>query len=440
MKKISIIILTLVLAIPAFAQDRYGNTSEQSEECKQYLSFYYELFKQNNLKEAAPLWRRAISVCLPTANQNMFINGQKIIRSEIPAAKNDPVRYKELVDTLLMLSDMRAQYYPNNAVKSKDNKAIDIINFCGDDYEFQYNALSEILSDIKGEASPIVFVKEMQASVEMYKNGKIDAEAVMNNYNTIAAYLDDKINATDNADYRGAKQSVESILIDSGVASCDNLVELYTPRFEANPTDEALLINMVKMLSRSECMNTELFLQSIVALNEINPTASSVYGLYRLYSSRDDNTNAAESLERAITLLSPDEVQTKADYLFELATHYFKKCGKSAQAVAKAREAAEISESYKGKAYLLIGTVWGSQKCSGDEVSSRAHFWVAVDYLQRAAAADPEVAEDANSLAAQYRRYFPKTEDAFFQDIIDGSSYTVSCGGMTERTTVRTNK
>ena len=65
---------------------------------------------------------------------------------------------------------------------------------------------------------------------------------------------------------------------------------------------------------------------------------------------------------------------------------------------------------------------------------------MAVDYLQRAASADASVAEEANSLAAQYRRYFPKTEDAFFLDITDGSRYTVSCAGMTESTTVRTNK
>ncbi|MBQ5517356.1 MAG: hypothetical protein IIT92_03020, partial [Bacteroidales bacterium] len=163
-------------------------------------------------------------------------------------------------------------------------------------------------------------------------------------------------------------------------------------------------------------------------------------GLYRLYSSRDENTKAAETLERAISLLNPDDVNTRADYTFELATYYFKKCGKAASAVAKAKEAAEISDAYKGKAYLLIGTIWGSQKCGGNEVESRAHFWVAVDYLQRAAAADPTVADEANGLAAQYRRYFPKMEDAFFLDITDGSGYTVSCGGMTERTTVRTVK
>ena len=435
MKKIAIILLTLLLAVPGFAQGRYG---KDSAECVKYLSYYSELVKQNNLKDAAPFWRQAFSLCPPTANQNMLINGQRIIREEIAQNKKDPVRYKELVDTLLLLSDVRAQYYPKFTVKSLDNKAIDVVNYYGSDYETQYKLLTDILDQIKSEASPVVFVKQMEAAVNMYKNEKLTPEDVMNNYTKISGYLDDKIDSSNDPQYRGAKQDVESHLINSGVASCDNLVALYTPRFEANPADEALLTNMVKMLSKSECMNTDLFLRSIVALNEINPTASSVYGLYRLYSSRDENTKAAEALERAISLLNPEDVQTKADYTFELATYYFKKCGKAASAVAKAKEAAEIDESYRGKAYLLIGTIWGAQKCGGDEVSSRAHFWVAVDYLQRAAAADSSVAEEANSLAAQYRRYFPKTEDAFFLDITDGSSYTVSCGGMTERTTVRT--
>lgn len=436
MKKIAIILLTLVVAIPASAQGRFG---KDSAECTKYLSYYQELYKQKNYEEAAPFWRKAFSLCPPTASQNMLIYGQTIIRYEIGKNRKDPARYRELVDTLLMLSDIRAENYPNYKVKSMENKAIDVVNYLNSDYEAQYRYLTEILNTIQGEAGPVAFVTQMKSAVEMYRNQKIDAEAVMNNYTTISGYLDSKIASSDDPQYRSAKQDVESLLIDSGVASCDNLVALYTPRFQANPSDEALLTNMVKMLSKSECMNTDLFLQSVVALNEINPTASSVYGLYRLYSSRDEDTKAAEALERAITLLAPEDVQTKAEYTFELATYYFKKCGKSASAVAKAKEAAELNESYRGKANLLIGTIWAAQKCGGDEVSSRAHFWVAVDYLQRAAS-DPTVAEEANNLIAQYRRYFPKTEDAFFLDITDGSSYTVSCGGMTERTIVRTNK
>lgn len=437
MKKFTIILLTLILAVPAFAQGRFG---KDSAECVKYLSYYSELVKQNNLKDAAPFWRQAFSICPPTANQNMLVNGQKIIRYEIAQNKKNPARYQELVDTLLMLHDVRATYYPKYAVKSKDNKAIDVINFYGTDYEKQYSYLSAILDNITTEASPVVFVRTMQSSVDMYKNDKLAADDLMNRYTTISGYLDDKIASSNNAEYRATKQDVESIFIESGVASCDNLVALYTPRFNANPSDEGLLSNMVKMLSKSECMNTELFLKSVEALNEVNPNSSSTYALYKLYSSRDENTKAAEALEKAISLLDVNDKENAAAYTFELATYYYKKCGRSAAAVAKAKEAAEMNDSYKGRAYLLIGTIWGSTKCAGNEVESRAPFWVAVDYMMKAKAADPSLEEEANGLAAQYRRYFPQQADAFMYDIVDGTGYTVNCNGLSERTTVRTNK
>jgi len=163
MKKLAIILMTLILALPAFAQGRYG---KDSAECVKYLSYYSELVKQNNLTEAAPFWRKAFSICPPTVSQNMYINGQKIFRYEIGQNRKDPVRYKQLVDTLLMLNDMRAQYYPKNAVKSMDNKAIDVVNYYASDYESQFKYLTEILDKIQGSASPVVFVTQMKSAVD----------------------------------------------------------------------------------------------------------------------------------------------------------------------------------------------------------------------------------------------------------------------------------
>jgi hypothetical protein len=114
--------------------------------------------------------------------------------------------------------------------------------------------------------------------------------------------------------------------------------------------------------------------------------------------------------------------------------------GRSASAIEAAKKSAELNEANSGKAYLLIGTIWGSQKCSGNEVEVRAPYWVAVDYMIKARNADPSLTEETNNLCAQYRKYFPQQADAFMYDIIDGASYTVSCSGMRENTIVRTQK
>ncbi|MBO4768933.1 MAG: hypothetical protein J5495_05300, partial [Bacteroidales bacterium] len=94
MKKAAVILLAFILAVPAFAQGKFG---ADSAECIKYLSYYSELMKQNNIQEATPFWRQAIQLCPPTANQNLLINGTKILRNEINQNRRDPARYKELV-------------------------------------------------------------------------------------------------------------------------------------------------------------------------------------------------------------------------------------------------------------------------------------------------------------------------------------------------------
>ena len=103
-------------------------------------------------------------------------------------------------------------------------------------------------------------------------------------------------------------------------------------------------------------------------------------------------------------------------------------------------KAVELSDAFDGKAYLLMGTVWGSVPCSGNEIEMRAKYWVAVDYMTKAKNADPALAEDANNYIRQYSNYYPQTAEAFMYDVTDGQSYTVSCGGMRATTTVRTQK
>ena len=129
-----------------------------------------------------------------------------------------------------------------------------------------------------------------------------------------------------------------------------------------------------------------------------------------------------------------------AAMLFEMATFQFKKMNQYGQAVATAKAALEKDASLAGKANLLIGTIWYQVKCSGHEIEQRAKFWVATDYLQKAKNADAALAADADEMLRNCRVYYPTVEDAFMYDLQDGNSFTVSCGGMSATTTVRTTK
>lgn len=443
MKKLATLILALMAFLPAFAQGKYGS-GQDSVDCVTNLNYYRQYLQQNDMADAISPWRKAIAKCPPTASQNMFIDGARLMRWAYAQAR-DAARRTEILDSLVNLYDVRAAAYPKNAVTSMNNKAIDMVNYKwrSNEPEVLFNHLKRVVDMVGSKTSPMVLATYMQTGVDLYKNGLIEPEVLMNTYTDIAGYIEAAL--AENTDEKvvgqlvGAKQDIENKLGESGVASCDNLVALFTPRYEANPDDRATLNTIVKLLGNSECLDSDLYLAAVEKLHGIEPSASTAYYLYKLYSSRDKNDEAAATLLDAIERCG-DDMTKAADYCFELGSFYFKKQQKYAEAASAAKKAADLNPKIAGKCYLLLGTIWASVPCGGNELEKRAKYWVAVDYMNKAASADASLASEANELSSQYRRYFPQQADAFMYDVQDGNGYTVSCSGMRESTTVRTLK
>jgi len=188
----------------------------------------------------------------------------------------------------------------------------------------------------------------------------------------------------------------------------------------------------------SVCVNSELFLKAVTSLHQLEPSHTSSYFLYKLHASKGNVDEALKFMEEAIASEESDNMKD-AELLFELAAYNFKN-GNHAKAVSAARSAVEKDAAFGGKANLLIANIWAGQRCTANDMDNRAKYWVAVDYLNKAKAADDSLAEEANKLIATYRNYFPKTEDAFMYDLTDGKPYSISCGGLNATTTVRTIK
>ena len=60
--------------------------------------------------------------------------------------------------------------------------------------------------------------------------------------------------------------------------------------------------------------------------------------------------------------------------------------------------------------------------------------------MLKAKNADPSMAEEVDKQIATYRQYYPLQSDAFMYDIVDGDRFQINCNGMSESTTVRTQK
>ena len=436
MRKVTIlltIIFSMVLST-SFAQGKYG---KDSAECIKYLSFYKDHLKAKDMATAAPLWSQAFKLCPPQASQNMIIDGQKIMKYRIANEKDAAVK-KSLVDTLMMLHDLRTQYYPAYKLYSFANKALDMNKFTTDAMATN-EAFKQALEIARGKklVAKGLAVMYLNSSIDLFKDGKIEAEQVMKDYEMIIGVCE-SIKAKKPTEAIAAEiQAVEQLFAASGVASCENIVAMFEPKFQANPTDKALVSGIVKLMSEAQCVDSDLFVNALDALHQMEPSVTTAYYLYRLNASRGNHDLAVSFLEDAINQEDGD-LERDAEYYMELATYNFKFMKNNVKAINYAKKAMELDDKLAGNANFLIGTIWASVKCSGNEIEQRAKFWVAVDYMYRAKKADPSLTEEVDRNIAQYSNYYPLAEDAFMYDLTSGQSYSISCGGLSATTTVRT--
>ncbi len=449
MKKLQVFLtlavaLFLVGSVSANAQGKYGKDSAQ---CVNYLNFYKDYLKQfratkseGNLKEAANQWRGAFKTCPPKASQNMFIDGRTILQNLIRMNANNPEVRQGLIDTLMLVHQTRQTNFPKYKAAVAENIAYDMLSYYGNtNPEKVVEAIRNVVAISGQKTKPALLVAYMEKASELFQAGKMASEDILKAYTEFSPLMDSQVAANPSDDNKTARAAFENAFVTSGVATCDNLIAVFTPRYEAEPNNIEVVKPIASLLGAdSVCVKSDLFLKAVTSLHQLEPSYTSSYLLYKLHASKDNVDEAVKFLDEAIASEESDAVKD-GELTMELAVYNFK-VGRHAKAVAAAREAIEKDASQGGKANLLMANIWAGQRCTANDMDNRAKYWVAIDYLNKAKAADETLAEEANKLIAQYRQYFPKTEDAFMYDLTDGKPYTISCGGMSATTTVRTIK
>ena len=430
MKKLTFILLAAMAAFMgqnASAQGKYG---ADSAECIKYLSYYQEYYKQKNYDSALPNWRKAYAICPATASQNLFVHGSTLLNREINKNRKNAALFQAQVDSLLTLQDQRLEFYPRTAkgVDQKatilNNKGQYMINFRSDDSQYLYDNLTAIIKELGSETKGGL------------REGKLQADDVIAMYDTVSEAISGASakNDAEIEDNMKTKATIESVFADSKVASCENLIAIFTPRFEADPNNTALVTNIVKLMnSADDCSNNDLYYKAVTQMHKNDPSYRSAYGLYKLNAARGKVADACMYLEEAIDYDESDDA-IDAQYLYELARFAYAN-NMRGRAFDAASKAVRLDNGYAGKAYMIMGNLWSSASC---DVNKYARYWAAADYYQKAMNADSSLADDARSAIGKVSVYYPEASEIFMYDLAKGQAYTVSCGGMTTTTTVRT--
>lgn len=437
MKKHLVTLLTAVflLAMGTQAQTIDSKFGVDSVQTLVNASMYGQMVKQKRYAEALPNWRY-VFVNAPKFQKSTYIKGVSIMRY---MSKKDA----KYVDTLMMVYDQRIKYFGNDRKYPSawilGRKGSDCLRYKGKTTEGvkeAYTYLSESMASLGNMTEPGVLNSAMVASIKLLKANELSREDIIANYGKYITILEKQIQVASKAKTKkkiqNVKGNVETLFFDAGVADCDILDNLLTPKFDAGIEDVNELKDMISLLKRSECTDGDLYGKVAEKIYKLEPSASAAYDLAILFQKREEYDKTESYIKEAIE--TETVVENKADYLYKLATIKFSQ--KNYPDVKKYCVQALAINPKRGDAHILIGKSYAffSKKYSKELFDQHTVFWVAVDRFAKAKKVDPSVKAEANKLIATYSQYFPSKNEAFFRNITPGNR--VKVGAWINETTV----
>lgn len=439
--KVRVLTLVMVagmfLPVGLFAQENTGADFVTK------LSTYYEFYKQKNYKDAYPDWKWCFDNCDDKTTEkgvlNIFIQGPAILENII-ATREGEAR-EAAIDTLFLIYDKRIRLYGQEE-KHLGTRALQMYKYRPNNNEENFNTFARAF-ELAGNATDYNVLKYyMVVALNRYNKEEIDKETMVNIYSAIADALAVQVE-TETKENKKAKivdaaTAVEELFVNSSAADCKSIIDVFTPKFEADPTNVELAKKIVKLLrngNSDECKLSDLYMRTAIVQYENEKSSAAAHAIGQAYFKREEWTKAEQYYNEAISM--EEDNTKKSDQYYELGQVYFR--GKKNYQMARqaARNALSINPNC-GKAYILIAEVYvaGGKDCGNNSFENKWVYWVAVDQLQKAKSVDASVTEKANKLISSYSAYFPKESDAFWADMKAGATVTVGCW-INETTTAR---
>lgn len=407
------------------------------------MSTYTEFYNQKNYKDAYPTWKWCFDNCddkvAEKTTKNVFIQGPTIVENVI-ATREGEAR-EAAIDTLLMIYDKRIALYGQEGTYL-GSKAIMLNKYRPEKSTEVYDMLTRTFEVAGNNTAYGVLKLYMIVALNRYNKEEISKETLVNIYSSIADALAAQSEKETKEDKKAkideAAATVEDLFVNSSAADCKSIIDAFSPKFEADPTNVELakkIVNLLRKGNSDECKLSDLYMRSAIVMYENEKSSSAAHAIGQAYFKRGESSKAEQYYTEAISL--EEDASKKSDMYYELGLLYFTSMNNYAKARQAARNALS-SDPNCGKAYMLIGKVYaaGGKDCGEDAFQKKCLYWLVVDQFQKAKNADPSVASEANQLIARYSEHFPSAQDAFWVDMKEGQTVTIGCW-INETTTAR---
>lgn len=441
--KIKTLVAAVLLSTGATA------TFAQSENCNANISIAHEAVRAGNFKDAYEPCMAVLKDC-PTLKYYTYKDANTILTSFLKGISDrNSADYKKYFDELMHVHDLKMHYLPEFAKKFKPGqvptvdgalgtKAVDYLIYAPKaDLKQAYEWLSNSVNSTQGDTEGAILHHFLETSMKLVQADNNLTDQFFQDYLNASKYVDEAIANETKPKKQEALQNVKenlvAMFINSGVADCESLQNIYGPKVEEHKADSSFLKKTIAILKMMKCNESEVYFRASEYMYNINPTADAAVGVAYMYFKKGDYTQAVKFFDEALSTETDDAKRSEMAYLTAAALLQAKKY---AQARSYCQKSLSYNENY-GEAYILMAqAIASSPNWSEEPALNKCTYFLVIDKLLRAKQVDPNCAEKANELISTYSRHTPAAKDLFMLGIKSGDRVTIG-GWIGESTTVR---
>ena len=418
--------LVLSSAFSAWSQCREFKWPEDKSKAEEQVALYGDALKQKQYRAAAGPFAWMVKNA-PDWHVKLYIDGAEIY-DKLAEGEKDPVKKQQLVDSMLMMYDMRIKncgdevnvlnrkaFYAYKYNVTKKEKAAELLTL--------FERVMKISGDKMSDGNLVAYMTTVQANQVLLKN--LSDEQILDHYDKVIAVTNDKIKKAEAAgkqkdadklkEYKGV---IDDLLIGLVKVDCDFVKNNLEPKFKQTPNDLTLAKRIFGFMLQGKCTDDPLWLE----VGELIYQQEKDFGLVKnlaLKHLANDNTEKAESLfKEALSIAkTPSE---KSELLIYMGSLEAKKGSKIA-ARDYFRQAVAADESSR-EGYEKIGDMYygsfGDCKKGQNVAEDRLVYIAAYNMYQRAG---------ATQKMAQAKAQFPSKEEIFLFDWKVGETKRISC-------------
>ncbi len=414
-------------SVSAFSQCKEVIWPENKAKAEESVAIYSDALKQGHYRGATAglQWMLANA---PKWQTKLYIDGTEIY-NKLATAEKDPVKKQVLVDSLMMLYDMRITNCGDEA-NVLNRKALYALAFNGQnkaktaDVLALYDKVFVLSGNNVQDNNLVPYMQAVQLNVALLKN--LTEDQILQRYEKISEIIDIKTKkalAENKHDVverlKQYKSTIDDILPKCGVKiDCDFVRKNMAPKFRQNPSDIAMAKKVFQFMTMGGCIEDPLWLEAAEVIHKTSPDYGLAKNMGKIYAKNGNMEKAEVLINESVTLATSPKDKSDS---YILQGDLLSQRGSKSSARESYRKAASADASSKEGLEKIGDLYMGAGKDCAKQVS------MAEDRLIYIAAYEMYAKAGNQQKMAQARGQFPSVTELFELNWKEGETKSISC-------------